>query len=208
MNDLTQQLLLTGIGGFLIGTGFTWLLTRGKKQDKTELDAARQELQTYRQEVERHFIDTADAVDELTRSYQKVFTHLSRGAETLMSQESYRSQLEKRSGQAVTLTYLSQQTADTAAEQARSDIPPPDRPAARRRARTATKPSGRHQCRQQRRSGIRHPSDRSARYAAQQLGRHQRRQQRGTRFRRPARSCRNSRQQKLGAPLFRNPFRK
>ncbi|EGY53377.1 YhcB family protein [Neisseria shayeganii] len=128
MNDLTQQLLLTGIGGFLIGTGFTWLLTRGKKQDKTELDAARQELQTYRQEVERHFIDTADAVDELTRSYQKVFTHLSRGAETLMSQESYRSQLEKRSGQAVTLAYLSQQTTDTAAEQANPDTTTPADP--------------------------------------------------------------------------------
>ncbi|MDO4694803.1 MAG: DUF1043 family protein [Eikenella sp.] len=122
MNDLTQQLLLTGIGGFLIGAGFTWLLTRGKKQDKTELDAARQELQTYRQEVERHFIDTADAVDELTRSYQKVFSHLSRGAETLMSQESYRSQLEQRSGQAVTLAYLSRRAADGAAEPAGSDI--------------------------------------------------------------------------------------
>lgn len=128
MNDLTQQLLLTGIGGFLIGTGFTWLLTRAKKQDKTELDAARQELQTYRQAVERHFIDTADAVDELTRSYQKVFTHLSRGAETLMSQESYRSQLEKRSGQAVTLAYLSRQTADTAAEQANPDTTTPADP--------------------------------------------------------------------------------
>ena len=107
MNELTQQLLLTGIGGFLIGVGLTWLLTRRKGKQQAELDGARQEMQHYRQEVERHFIDTADAVDELTRSYQKVFTHLSRGAENLMSQEAYRTQLDKRAGQAVTLTYLS-----------------------------------------------------------------------------------------------------
>lgn len=125
MNDLTQQLLLTGIGGFLIGAGFTWLLTHGKKQNRAELEAARQELQIYRQEVERHFIDTADAVDELTRSYQKVFSHLSRGAETLMSQESYRSQLEQRSGQAVTLAYLSPRAADGTAEAAKPDAAAP-----------------------------------------------------------------------------------
>ncbi len=108
MNNLPliTQFILTGLGGFLIGMLITLLFKRGNSKQQAELEEAKKALQDYREAVNHHFIDTAEAVDELTRSYQNVFAQLSRGAEELMTPEAYRSQLEQRSGQSVTLSYL------------------------------------------------------------------------------------------------------
>lgn len=126
MTEFTQAILLAAFGaafgGFCFGVGMTWLLTRGKSAANQELSAARDELRQYRAKVERHFVETANAVDELNRSYQNVFNHLSQGAEQLMDKETYRREAEKRKGQAVTLAYLSQ------ADLPVSDAPPPERP--------------------------------------------------------------------------------
>lgn len=113
MTEFTQAILLSAFGGFCIGVGLTWLFTRGQSKANQELTAARDELQQYRAKVERHFIETAHAVDELNQSYQNVFNHLSQGAAQLMNKESYRREAEKRRGQAVTLAYLSQTDAPT-----------------------------------------------------------------------------------------------
>lgn len=111
MNNLPliTQFILTGLGGFLIGMLITLLFKRGNSKQQAELEEAKKTLQDYREAVNHHFIDTAEAVDELTRSYQNVFAQLSRGAEELMTPEAYRSQLEQRSGQSVTLSYLAEQ---------------------------------------------------------------------------------------------------
>ena len=116
MNNLPliTQFILTGLGGFLIGMLITLLFKRGSGKQQAELEEAKKALQDYREAVNHHFIDTAEAVDELTRSYQNVFAQLSRGAEELMTPEAYRNQLEQRSGQSVTLSYLAEQTHETA----------------------------------------------------------------------------------------------
>lgn len=102
-------LLFACLGGFAAGVLLTLLLglffRRGSRRQQAELEEARQALQDYRAAVDRHFGDTADAVDELTRSYQKVFEQLSRSAAELMTPEAYRSQLEQRGSQAVVLSY-------------------------------------------------------------------------------------------------------
>ncbi|OAM31048.1 MULTISPECIES: YhcB family protein [Eikenella] len=118
MNNLPliTQLLLAGLGGFLIGVLITLLLKRGNRKQQAELEEAKKALQDYREAVNHHFIDTADAVDELTRSYQNVFAQLSRGAEELMTPEAYRSQIEQRSGQTITLSYLADAEAPDAAD--------------------------------------------------------------------------------------------
>ena len=69
-------------------------------------------------------------MDELTRSYQNVFAQLSRGAEELMTPEAYRSQLEQRSGQSVTLSYLAEQAPEAHAGNAeqRVQLVPHDAP--------------------------------------------------------------------------------
>ncbi|MBH5329341.1 DUF1043 family protein [Eikenella sp. S3360] len=124
MNNLPliTQLLLAGLGGFLIGILITLLFKRGNRKQQAELEEAKKALQDYREAVNHHFIDTADAVDELTRSYQNVFAQLSRGAEELMTPEAYRSQIEQRSGQTITLSYLADAEADTAADSAEQRI--------------------------------------------------------------------------------------
>lgn len=132
MNNLPliTQFILTGLGGFLIGMLITLLFKRGNSKQQAELEEAKKALQDYREAVNHHFIDTAEAVDELTRSYQNVFTQLSRGAEELMTPEAYRSQLEQRSGQSVTLSYLAEQAPEPHAGNAdqRVQLVPHDAP--------------------------------------------------------------------------------
>ena len=121
MNNLPliTQFILTGLGGFLIGMLITLLFKRGSGKQQAELEEAKKALQ-----------DTAEAVDELTRSYQNVFAQLSRGAEELMTPEAYRSQLEQRSGQSVTLSYLAEQAPEAHAGNAeqRVQLVPHDAP--------------------------------------------------------------------------------
>lgn len=132
MNNLPliTQLLLAGLGGFIVGVLITLLLKRGNRKQQAELEQAKQALQDYREAVNRHFTDTADAVDELTRSYQKVFAQLSRGAEDLMTPEAYRSQLEQRSGHTITLSYLADADGNAAGDTAdhRIQLVPHDAP--------------------------------------------------------------------------------
>ncbi len=132
MNNLPliTQFLLVGLGSFIVGVLITLLFKRGNRKQQAELEAAKKALQDYREAVNNHFIDTADAVDELTRSYQNVFAQLSRGAEELMTPEAYRRQLEQRSGQSITLSYLAdtaEHPADNGTEQ-RIQLVPHDAP--------------------------------------------------------------------------------
>lgn len=121
MSPSVQALWLTGIGGFFIGVAITWLLTRSSGRQQQELDEAKAQLQQYRRQVEQHFVATADAVDELNRSYQKVFEQLGRGAEELLDAESYRREAEKRAGRSITLNCFNHPDAGATA-------PPPERP--------------------------------------------------------------------------------
>ncbi|MDO4641728.1 MAG: DUF1043 family protein [Neisseria sp.] len=107
---LLAHYALAALGGLILGILFTWLAMRGNKtliQEKTrENEALSQQFNEYRSQVDRHFVDTAEAVDELNRSYQKVVQHLSNGAQSLMGKEALQEQLTLRSNKAVTVAYL------------------------------------------------------------------------------------------------------
>ena len=92
-----------------------WLALRKNKGQQKEHDALVQRFSQYRQDVDKHFTDTATAVDELNRSYQKVIQHLSSGAQNLMGKEALQEQLAKRSDKAVTVGYLAAAGATSAA---------------------------------------------------------------------------------------------
>lgn len=117
---MDQQLILYAVLGFVAGAFVVWLIGRSAKHDADatheKLHNLQKEFETYRQNVNEHFAKTADAVDNLTKSYQDVFTHLSDGAQKLMDKNALKAQLEKRQGKAVTLAYLvnEQHTAATA----------------------------------------------------------------------------------------------
>ncbi|MDO4777106.1 MAG: DUF1043 family protein [Cardiobacteriaceae bacterium] len=107
---MDQQLILYAAIGFVAGAVVVWLVGRGARHDADathdKLHNLQKEFDAYRQNVNEHFAKTADAVDNLTKSYQDVFTHLSDGAQKLMDQNALKAQLEKRQGKAVTLAYL------------------------------------------------------------------------------------------------------
>lgn len=99
------QLILCGVIGFILGLIVMWLLSRltGSGKQSRQL---KKELNQYQKNVDQHFIQTAEAVDELNRSYQNVIQQLSHGAHQLMSQKILQEQLTKRSDKSITLAYL------------------------------------------------------------------------------------------------------
>lgn len=114
MNTLPweAQLALAAVIGFATGLLLMWLVLRPKaNQHKQERETLMQEFGQYRRKVDEHFVETAAAVDELNRSYQKVIQHLSSGAHTLMGKETLQEQLTKRGNASVTVAYLAAGTA-------------------------------------------------------------------------------------------------
>ena len=100
------QLALAAVIGLVIGLLVMWLMMRTSRSKEKEHEELVQKFQNYRQEVDKHLVDTAAAVDELNRSYQKVIQHLSSGAQKLMGKEALQEQLANRSNKAVTVAYL------------------------------------------------------------------------------------------------------
>lgn len=70
-----------GIGIYLNQMG----VLRSKKQIELEaqLHQARDNLQQYKQDVARHFVQTSGLINNMTQSYRAVFEHLSDGAKRL-----------------------------------------------------------------------------------------------------------------------------
>ncbi|UJF24271.1 DUF1043 family protein [Suttonella sp. R2A3] len=102
-----MNLIIAGAVGFVIGAVIFGIIAISRKsKDSKDYSALKKEFDTYRSEVNAHFAKTADAVDNLTKSYKEVFNHLSDGAQHLMDDKALQAQLEKRQGKAVTLAYL------------------------------------------------------------------------------------------------------
>ena len=115
------QLILAGVVGLLVGLLVMWLLLRQSGGQKKQHEALVQKFSDYRQDVDKHFVETAAAVDELNRSYQKVVQHLSQGAQSLMGKEALQEQLAKRSDKSVTVAYLAATSVIALPESAAAD---------------------------------------------------------------------------------------
>lgn len=88
MDTLTTH-LLTFLAGLIAGAGLLYWLMPARRQASQvirERDDARNALNHYRDQVDRHFLETADLINELTHSYRTVHQHLSRGAHDLCSE--------------------------------------------------------------------------------------------------------------------------
>ncbi|WP_107687982.1 ZapG family protein [Neisseria wadsworthii] len=124
MNNLpVEHYVVAALCGLLLGVLVTWLAMRNNKTKRQEHEQLVREFGDYRARVDRHFVDTAEAVDELNRSYQKVVQHLSTGAQSLMGKEALEEQLNLRGNKAVTVAYLAYaaQSAPLSKEEAVSD---------------------------------------------------------------------------------------
>ena len=86
------------VADVLIGALAYRLLGPTKEQDdqiKTELDAARETLESYKASVNLHFGKTSELVNDLTQNYVKVHQHLAEGAQTLGDNKTFTNLLEQ-----------------------------------------------------------------------------------------------------------------
>jgi len=86
------------IAGFLIGALAYRLLGPSKEQAdkiKSDLDATRDELESYKASVNMHFNKTSDLVNDLTQNYVKVHQHLAEGAHSLGASKTFTNLLEQ-----------------------------------------------------------------------------------------------------------------
>jgi len=89
------------VGGAIIGAIIYRNLTPNIKQAdslKAELDEARQEMESYKSNVNSHFDKTAELVNELTQDYVKVYQHLAEGAQVLGDGRDFTNVLEQHQG--------------------------------------------------------------------------------------------------------------
>lgn len=98
-------ILSAGLLGLALGMTGMYLVNqrKGKQHSVKEME---QRLDDYQHKVEDHFAKTADLIDNLTESYQAVFSHLSESAENLLTDEQIRNQLINRRSREVTIKYL------------------------------------------------------------------------------------------------------
>lgn len=76
---------LGGLLGALLGR--TIIPTENQKNLENNLQATRDELTQYQQDVASHFAETSHLVHSLTESYKDVHDHLAKGAITLTNSE-------------------------------------------------------------------------------------------------------------------------
>jgi len=70
--------------GILVGAAGFWLATRKGGAPGTSVRQLKQENEKFREEVNDHFVQTAELINRLTDSYKAVFDHLSDGAGRLV----------------------------------------------------------------------------------------------------------------------------
>lgn len=97
MENLAAVLLPFLIGG-VVGAALAFLLMPARRQQRQlrqERDEALANLARHRDEVDNHFLRTAELVNQMTASYRAVHEHLSAGARTLCSEQGRRLAMAK-----------------------------------------------------------------------------------------------------------------
>lgn len=88
--------VITLVVGIAIGVviGRSWIPPEQQKALEQRLASAKDELDSYQQDVAKHFIETSKRVTELSQSYRDLHEHLAKGALNLASTDIGRQLLE------------------------------------------------------------------------------------------------------------------
>jgi uncharacterized membrane-anchored protein YhcB (DUF1043 family) len=81
------------LAGLIIGASITIILRRRSGGSDQSVESLKRENERFREEVNEHFVQTAELINQLTDSYKAVFDHLSEGAEKLVEPEVIRERL-------------------------------------------------------------------------------------------------------------------
>ncbi len=119
LDSVWQIGIIALVAGVMIGALAYRLLAPSIKQAdqiKTELDTARDELDSYRTSVGQHFDKTSELVNDLTQNYVKVYQHLAEGAQTLGDSKTFNNLLEQHQGRVSIAVDDDANTADVATD--------------------------------------------------------------------------------------------
>jgi len=86
----TMQMILLFCAGLVCGTALAYVFLPARRKSKDlqqERDQAITALKRHQEKVDRHFLRTAELVNQLTVSYRAVHEQLSEGARSLCTQE-------------------------------------------------------------------------------------------------------------------------
>jgi uncharacterized membrane-anchored protein YhcB (DUF1043 family) len=114
LHSVWQISIIALVVGAMIGAMAYRLLAPSVKKAgkiKTELDSAREKLDSYKDSVNQHFNKTSDLVNDLTQNYVKVYQHLAEGSQTLGDSTNFTNLMEQHQGRV--LIAVDDETKDT-----------------------------------------------------------------------------------------------
>lgn len=104
MEEITW-IIIGLVAGAAIGAGAVWLFAV-RRAGPTSVTEMKKENERFREEVNAHFVQTAELINELTDSYKKVFDHLSDGAERLVDKDAVRERMPQVGRHEVRLRHI------------------------------------------------------------------------------------------------------
>lgn len=93
------------IAGLALGGAGVWFFL-GRAGQSESVNSLKRENERFREEVNEHFVQTAELINQLTDSYKAVFDHLSEGAGNLVDEEAVRERMPKVTDQEVRLKHI------------------------------------------------------------------------------------------------------
>jgi len=106
----TVVIVIGVVAGFIAGGLVVWLLGARRRHEPT-VGQLKAENERFREEVNAHFVRSAQLINELTDSYKKVFDHLSDGAERLVDPKTMRERMPQVGRQEVRLRHIGSSSA-------------------------------------------------------------------------------------------------
>ena len=108
----TIWLILIGLAiGLVVGGSLVWVLMPRPDGDVSVKQIKKENAQ-FREEVNEHFVQTAELINQLTDSYKAVFDHLSDGAGKLVDEKALRERMPRVTSQEVRLKHIGSASED------------------------------------------------------------------------------------------------
>lgn len=104
MNTLIWAIIAL-VAGAALGAGAVWMFAV-RRAGPMSVNELKKENERFREEVNAHFVQSAQLINELTDSYKKVFDHLSDGADRLVDKEVVRERMPQVGRQEVRLRHI------------------------------------------------------------------------------------------------------
>lgn len=93
------------IAGLALGGAGVWFFL-GRSGQGGSVESLKRENERFREEVNEHFVQTAELINRLTDSYKAVFDHLSDGAGKLVDEKAVRERMPQVTDQEVRLKHI------------------------------------------------------------------------------------------------------